>query len=266
MIYPADYHLHTRLCRHATGEPAEYAAQAVRIGLTEVGFADHAPMPADDFDDWRMRADQLDQYVAQVRRAQAAYPKLAIRLALEIDYLPGYEAWIRELAGRYPWDYLIGSVHYVSNSWAVDNPAQIAEWDRHDPHQVWTAYFKRLTQAAASGLFDLIGHIDLPKKFGGPPPPSALADFHSFFRAAREHHVAIELNTGGLRKQCQEIYPSRHLLNLARESGIPIAFGSDAHAPAEVGLNLSQAVELAQGAGYTQSCRYARRRRELAQF
>src|SRR5690349_20292181 len=88
MVLPADYHMHTPLCRHATGEPTEYAAQAVRLGLTEIGFSDHSPMLEDNFDDWRMRNDQLDEYVGKVQQAQRNHPQLAIRLALEVDFLP----------------------------------------------------------------------------------------------------------------------------------------------------------------------------------
>ncbi len=120
--------MHTPLCRHAVGEPADYAAQALRLGLTEIGFSDHSPMRQDDFDDWRMRFDQLDQYVTKVRAAQKAYPKLVIKLALEVDFSPGQEDWVRELARQYPWDYLIGSVHYVSDSWDLDNPKKLSRW------------------------------------------------------------------------------------------------------------------------------------------
>ena len=162
---PADYHMHTPLCRHAAGEPRELAAAAVKLGLTEIGFSDHNPMPRDDFDDWRMRAAELEDYVGRVEAARREHPGLAIKLGLEVDYLPGYEDWIRELAARQPWDYLIGSVHYVSESWAIDNPAMISEWKSREPLEVWTAYFERLTQAAESGLFDIIGHADLCKKF-----------------------------------------------------------------------------------------------------
>ncbi len=89
MSLPADYHMHTPLCRHATGEPAEYARQALAIGLTEIGFSDHSPMLRDDFDNWRMYDRQLDEYVAKVRQVQKDFPELTIRLALEVDYLPG---------------------------------------------------------------------------------------------------------------------------------------------------------------------------------
>src|SRR5713101_3434378 len=169
MSLPPDYHMHTPLCRHASGEPTDLAAHAIKVGLAEIGFSDHSPMPRDDFDDWRMRASQLDEYVAKVELARRAHPTLLIRLALEVDYIPGCEDWIRELAGRHPWDYLIGSVHYISETWAVDNPSQLSEWKDRDPFEVWAAYFDRLTLAAQSGLFDIIGHADLPKKFGFVP-------------------------------------------------------------------------------------------------
>ena len=67
MSLPADYHLHTPLCRHAVGEPTEYAARALALGLREIGFSDHSPMPREDFDHWRMFAGQLDEYVEMVR-------------------------------------------------------------------------------------------------------------------------------------------------------------------------------------------------------
>ena len=162
---PADYHTHTPLCRHATGEPIELAEQAVRVGLCELGFSDHNPMPQDDFDDWRMRLSELDRYVENVEQARREFPNLTIKLALEVDYLPGYEDWVRDLARRHPWDYLIGSVHYISASWAIDNPSQLSEWKNRDPFEVWNAYFARLTMAAESKLFDIIGHADLCKKF-----------------------------------------------------------------------------------------------------
>src|SRR5208337_3866786 len=129
------------------------------------GFSDHSPMRRDDFDNWRMRLDQLDEYVGNVRRVQKDSTGLVVKLALEVDYLPGHEDWIRDLAARHSWDYLIGSVHYVSDSWAVDNPESIANWKDRDPYEVWEAYFDRLTQAADCRLFDIIGHADLPKKF-----------------------------------------------------------------------------------------------------
>src|SRR5437763_13016744 len=194
MALPADYHMHTPLCRHAAGEPTELAAQAIKAGLTEIGFSDHNPMPQDDFDDWRMRAEQLDEYVAKVEQARRDHPSLVIKLALEVDYLPGYEDWVRELAARHPWDYFIGAVHYISESWALDNPAKISEWKHRDAFEVWTAYFERLGMAAESKLFDIIAHADLCKKFCFYPQQDCEPLFRRFLEAAKQSGVAMELN------------------------------------------------------------------------
>jgi histidinol-phosphatase (PHP family) len=266
MSLPADYHMHTPLCRHATGEPAEYAKRAVALGLTEIGFSDHSPMRRDNFDNWRMNFSQLDEYVETVRRAQKDFPRLTIRLALEVDYLPGHEDWIHELAGRHPWDYFIGSVHYVSDSWAIDDPQKLSEWNHRDTLEVWSAYFDRLTMAAESGLFEIIGHADLPKKFGHRPTRDCTPLYDRFLAAARQSGCALDINTAGLRKDCREIYPSREILSLAFRQGVPITFGSDAHAPDEVGMNFAEAVQLARSVGYTETCQFERRKRRLLKF
>lgn len=253
--------MHTPLCRHATGEPVDYAKRARGLGLREIGFSDHSPMRKDDFDDWRMRFDQLDEYVDKVGRARRDVPEVTIRLALEVDYLPGHEDWIRELAALHPWDYLIGSVHYIADGWDVDNPYKISRWKEHDPFEIWSMYFERLTRAAESGLFEIIGHCDLPKKFGIYPEQDCTALFATFLDAAAGSGCAIELNTAGLRKDCREIYPSRPILELARARNVPITFGSDAHAADEVGMNFVEAVQLARDAGYTHALRFVGRQR-----
>jgi histidinol-phosphatase (PHP family) len=244
--------MHTPLCRHASGEPVDYARHALEIGLTEIGFSDHSPMRQDDFDAWRMRLDK-------VLRARKEFPTLTIRLALEVDYLPGHEEWIHELAARHPWDYLIGSVHYVSDTWDIDNPAKLSEWKKRDAYEVWELYFERLAMAADSKLFEIIGHADLPKKFGIRPDRDCRPLYDRFLNAVVRAQCAIELNTAGLRKDCREIYPSRELLEMAFARKVPITFGSDAHAPAEVGMNFTEAIQLARGVGYTQWRRFAQR-------
>lgn len=264
MQLPADYHMHTPLCLHATGEPTELAARAEQLGLQEIGFSDHSPMERDGFDDWRMRASELSDYVSKVEQARRDHPKLSIKLALEVDYLPGHESWIRKLSTMYPWDYLIGAVHYVSESWALDNPRKLSEWKNRDPFEVWQAYFKRLTMAAESGLFDIIAHADLCKKFCYYPKEDCTPLFEEFLNAAKKHHVAMELNTAGLRKDCKEIYPSLQIVRLAYKKGVPITFASDAHAPGEVGMHFQEAVALAREAGYTEYCNFSNRKRTMA--
>jgi histidinol-phosphatase (PHP family) len=263
MALPSDYHMHTPLCRHAVGEPDEYARRAVELGFAEIGFSDHSPMRQDNFDEWRMNFSDLNNYVFKVRSAQKNFAQLQIRLAMEVDYLPGGESWVRELAALHPWDYFIGSVHYVSDDWAIDDPKKISEWKNRDSEEVWRIYYDRMAMAAESQLFEIIGHADLPKKFGHRPPARAAALYEKFLNAAKKAGCAIELNTAGLRKDCKEIYPNRELLQMAFQKDVPITFGSDAHAPGEVGMNFAQALELARSVGYTKTCRFTRRQRQI---
>jgi histidinol-phosphatase (PHP family) len=132
--------------------------------------------------------------------------------------------------------------------------------------EVWAGYVDRLTEAAQSGLFDILGHIDLPKKFGHYPDASVLPRYERFLQAARAAGVAIELNTAGLRKDCREIYPSRAILEAAFRCSVPITFGSDAHAPEEVGSAWAEALALARSVGYQTSCRFAARQRSEVQL
>src|ERR1051326_5255995 len=89
MSWPPDYHMHTVLCHHAIGEASDYAAQAVKLGLPEIGFSEHNPMPREDYDSWHIFERDLDNYVEQVRKARRDHPTLQIKLALEMDFIPG---------------------------------------------------------------------------------------------------------------------------------------------------------------------------------
>ncbi|WCJ59196.1 histidinol-phosphatase HisJ family protein [Fontisphaera persica] len=262
MRWPADYHTHNALCRHAIGSPWQYAERAVAMGLEEIGCSDHSPMPQDDYDNWRMYERQLAGYVEAVLEARRRFPRLTIRLALEVDYIPGQEDWIRQLAARYPWDYFIGSVHYVANGWDVDNPYKLDEWKRRPVEAVWEEYLNRLEASIRSGLFDIIGHCDLPKKFGHRPQQDFLPRYREIFRVAAEANVAMEINTAGWRKDCREQYPARAILEAAHQAGVALVFGSDAHTPEEVGAGWAEAVELARAVGYTHWRRFSRRKAE----
>lgn len=259
MPLPPDYHMHTHLCHHAEGVPLDLARHAEELGLEEIGVSEHNPMPRDDFDNWRMYLSRLDEYVAGIEEARARHPRLRILAALEVDYLPGAEDWIRELGSRYSWDYFIGSVHYVAGGWDIDNPTKLDQWRSREAFEVWLEYFERLTAAAASGLFQTIGHPDLPKKFRFVPTADCTPLFERFLDTAARHGVAIEINTAGLRKDCREMYPSPAFLELAAARRVALTFGSDAHRPSEVGLDFEAALALARRAGFTHSVRFHQR-------
>lgn len=256
-----DSHIHTPLCLHATGWPIEYAERAVALGLDGIGLADHNPM-SEPFDDWRMKIEDLPRYLESVEEARARFPHLTIRLGLECDYLPGGEAWIEKLAAMAPWDFLIGSVHYLPGGWEVDHPKYIG---RHAgaAAEIWASYWQRYEQCIRSGLFDFVAHPDLPKKFGHRPPGDLRRFYDPSIAALADCGLAFEINTAGLRKDCRELYPARGFVELARAADVPLLINSDSHAVTELTAGFDEAETLAHAVGYTHLARFEQRKRSL---
>jgi histidinol-phosphatase (PHP family) len=253
-----DYHIHTTLCHHAVGEPIEYVQAARKAGLTEIGFADHNPMP-EQFDEWRMSIQDLPRYLEMVEKVgSAGFP---IRLGLECDFIEGYESWIETLAGKAPWDYFIGSVHYIAPGWDVDNPKYLARFREFPVEDIWALYWKHYVRCIESGLFDFVAHPDLAKKFGYRPTGDLRRYYEPAIESMAARNVAFEINTAGLRKDAKEIYPALEFLQLAREAGVAMLINSDAHAPEEVGYKFDRARDLARQAGYSKVCRFEKRQR-----
>jgi histidinol-phosphatase (PHP family) len=250
--------MHTRFSDGA-GEPKDYAARAVELGLAEIGISDHCPLPMNN-DGWHMESAALGNYVGLIEQAQRDFPSVKIRLALEMDYLPGIGEFTRQLAAKYPWDYFLGSVHYIGE-FNVDSHPEA--WKGRDVDEVWSDYFELWKQAARSGLYDSLAHPDLPKKFGFHPKRDMTAVFEDALRVVKESGIAIELSTAGLRKPCQEFYPSRDFLQIAYRLGVPISLGSDAHTSQDLGAGFSEAVAFARSVGYRRMCRFEKRQREL---
>ena len=251
--------MHTPLCGHAIGAPFDYVLAAQKAGLEEIGFSDHNPMPT-QFDDWRMAPHQLDEYVEMIQAAQRDFPDFPIRLGLECDFLPGYEAHIRDLASRADWDYLIGAVHYITPDWDVDNPKHLKRWTEQPVEEIWELYFEAYTKMVQSCLFDFLAHPDLVKKFGHRPKGDLSRFYLKTLDAVAEAGVTLEISTAGLRKEVHEIYPSRDFLVAAHARNIPIVINSDAHDPREVGYEFDQAYALALDVGYTQVMRFDKRK------
>jgi histidinol-phosphatase (PHP family) len=258
---PADYHTHTPLCRHAEGVPEAFVDAAIAAGLTEYGISDHAPQRPEPFDDWRMLEAELPEYFAWIEQARAhGGSRIPIRAGMECDWLDGGEDWIADLASRFDWDYLIGSVHYLGD-WDFDNPKWLGRWAGSDVEAVWTHYWKTYARMAESGLFDILGHPDLVKKFSFRPAGDLARFYEPAVDAIAAAGCAIELNTAGWHKPCAEAYPAPGFLELACSAGVPLVISSDAHAPQEIARDFAQAAGLAMAAGYRETQLFEHRRR-----
>ncbi len=258
---PADYHTHTPLCRHAEGETEAFVDAALRAGLTEYGISDHAPQIPEPFDDWRMYEAELPEYFQWIAQARShAAGRIPVRAGLECDWLTGCQPWIADLASRYAWDYLIGSVHYLGD-WDFDNPKWLGRWAESDVNAVWAHYWETYAEMADSGLFDILGHPDLVKKFAHVPAGDLDRFYEPVIDAIAASGSVIELNTAGWHKPCAQAYPAPRFLELACSAGIGLVISSDSHAPGEVARNFPQAIELAQAAGYRETVLFEKRQR-----
>lgn len=249
---PADYHTHTPLCLHAEGTPEAYIDTAIAAGLTEYGISDHNPAHPEPYDDWRMLESDLPAYFSWIDRARDhAAGRIPVRAGMECDWWPGCESWIEDLAGRYAWDYLIGSIHYLGEGWDFDNPKWLGRWAESDVDEVWTRYWNEYAAMARSGLFDILGHPDLIKKFAFRPEGDLNHFYEPVIDAIAASGSVIEINTNGWNKPCAEQYPAESFIRLACEAGIPLVISSDAHAPSEPGRDFDKATAIAIANGYT---------------
>ncbi len=258
-----DSHIHTFLCKHATGKIGEYIETANRNGIPEICFTDHIPAP-DGYDPkHRMTIDQFPMYRDAIREFSTKSKTPAILFGVEADYYENCEKFIDPWLAEQNFDLVIGSIHYIKY-WGFDDPNQISVWDSVDVPSTWRDYFELLGKLADTRLYDVIGHLDIPKKFGYRPEESVLKQLiMPALDKIAAANMAIELNTSGLRKPVKEIYPSLTILKMANERNIPICFGSDSHQPDEVGYAFDKALKLAKEAGYTQYARFRLRKKTL---
>lgn len=248
-----DLHLHTSRCGHATGTIWQYIEAGRARGLTTMCFTDHLPLPEPYPSHYAMTDSEMPHYVGDVRAAaltSAVGGGPEVLCGIEADWLPDAVEHVTAALAAHDFDLVLGSVHFLGD-WAFDDPNLIARYESWHADELWQRYFEELARAAASGLFDVMAHPDLVKKFGSRPVSDPAAWYEQVALALAESGCAIEVNSAGLRKPVREIYPSLELLSACRRRGVPATTGSDAHSPGEVGEGLPAARELLLEAGYS---------------
>jgi histidinol-phosphatase (PHP family) len=241
-----DSHIHTPLCHHAIGAPLEYAHEAVLAGLDGICFTEHMPLPNNTDANLRLTQEEILMYREMIYSTkQLCSTDLEVRCGLEMDFIPGIEAFSQALLEDYQWDYIIGSVHRVGElSYGIVPAPQ-------DLESYWQAYYNLIIAAAQSSLYDSIGHLDLPKRW--VETPSKHMDMVlPALDAIAKHGLALDLNTSGFRGKYQVPHPPLEILREANTRGIPIVLGSDAHAPEDVASHFETALGLAKAAGYSE--------------
>jgi histidinol-phosphatase (PHP family) len=272
-----DYHVHLRpddenttADRFFTDENvARYREAASERGIEELGVAEHIHRFVQSLEIWEhpwyryWARDDVDEYCGFIHEH-------GLKLGIEADYLPGREDRVANLLDGRPWDYVVGSVHFMGED-AVDVHGEpdwesFDIWRGGDADQVWSRYFETLGEAARTGMFDILAHPDLVKVFGRrvPVPDGDLRRFYDrAMDGIAESDVAIEVSTAGLRKPASEIYPAAPFLEMCLDAGRPVALSSDAHTPEQLGYEYERAVEWLGELGVSEIAVFERRSRRL---
>lgn len=260
------------------GHIDRYVEVALSRGVAEIGFTEHlyrcveaGPVLGRWWEtdaDPRLRAEieawvqsernlSLTRYVEAVLRAKSR--GLPVKLGLEVDFVPGTEAAVLDLIAGIPFDYLVGSVHWIG-AWNFMRRTAGAEFARRGIRRAFGQYFALEADLAASGMVDVLAHADVIKR-AGLQPDGGVADLHEpVVDAAARTGTAVEVSSAGLRHDVAEIFPAAGFLERFRAVGVPITLASDAHMPEDAGWGRQAVVRAARVAGYDTYLRFEARR------
>lgn len=264
-----NYHTHSIFC-DGQKSPEHYVIEALELGMTQIGFSSHAPMPFDTA--WSMKPDELPVYVKAVRELQKAYKsKIEVLLSLEIDYIPGMTKPFDWFQAEVNPDFTIGAVHMVANPekdstsskdlWFIDGPYEGYEEGLNQVfdgniHKAVEAYYFQLIEMIRQEKPDIVAHLDKVRMnnkqrffFEGDGWHMDLVK--ETLLAIRDTGSILEVNTRGLyRKKCRSYFPSVDILQMAYRLGIPVIISSDAHQPSELLGYFQEAMEDLRAIGY----------------
>jgi histidinol-phosphatase (PHP family) len=285
----SDYHLHLHPHEPTPFGPPpgeypvsfleRYVEAAAARGATEVAFTEHLARCVesadllgpfwDEEDDPRLAeqtravvaADRnlsLERFVDVVLRAKDR--GLPVLLGLEVDFFPETIDAVVEFLAPYPWDILVGSVHFV-RGWLYDRPGSRPVVEERGVRRVYEEYFELETMLAASGAVDVLAHADRCKIHGLRPAEEPLDLYRDLLAAAAATGTAMEVSSAGLPKPCAEVYPAPTLLRMSREAGLGITLASDAHTADGAAWGHREVVAAARVAGYTERLAFTARHR-----
>jgi len=247
---PPDLHVHTEYSIDAIGKQLACVDNAIRLNMPGIGFAEHLDFDPDDpsteFYDYQRQREGVGAL------ADLCLGEATIFFGVEVTYQASYEADIRMFIEDKSFDYRIGSLHHAGNVWV----GKIHEvFDDRSPGDVYIPYFREYLRMVETGLFDVAGHLDYPKRYcEGIFDDFKYADYSKLIDpildAIIRRGMTLELNTGGWRRKVNEQYPSTEILHRYKQlGGNNVSYGSDAHNPAEVGADFERAVVLANKIG-----------------
>ncbi|UCG04168.1 MAG: histidinol-phosphatase HisJ [Candidatus Heimdallarchaeota archaeon] len=268
-----DYHTHTSLCNHATGTIEDYVKAAVEVKLAEVGISDHFPMDLlpEHFHIYAMTLNDFPNYIDEIKRLKLKYNQIQIRISSEVDYFPEVFDGYKKLLTPYldDFDYIIGSIHAIPwknhDAIPVDELQAVPLIRELGVDQFYLEYYNNLLRMVKTNFYDVVGHLDLPKKYGLVPYDTdrIWQKVLQLLDQIESNDLTVEINTSGLKKRIKQEYPSEDIIKELITRKIPITLGSDAHSPQAIGFRFEELITKTKKWGLTEICQYSKRERSL---
>lgn len=258
MAYVTDYHIHTTFS-DGKNAPEDYVPAALALGICEIGFSEHLTL-TDEEQGWSIDPARLPEYFDVIQRLGKKYPLPVIKTGIEVDYLPDKKGLIEEYLKRFPFDYVIGSVHYIGTE-TVDLGREFYTGKEMD--RLFAEYFELVAEAAFTGFFDIMAHPDLIRIFGHRFPGNPEPLYRKLATSLKAAGVAFEINTNGMNKPLGAFYPDTRFLHCFAEEGVPLCINSDAHMPSRLGQHFDAARRLAEQAGFRETATFTGRKRTM---
>jgi histidinol-phosphatase (PHP family) len=258
MSIPHDYHIHTRFSEDGVNTPEEMCLRAVELGIPEIGFSEHWDVGPYEKNP---RFFQPEPWYAEVERLRGQFAgRLTLRAGIEMAEPHLYPRETAEVLARAPFDYALGSVHFVGPDMVFDE----AYFRRHTADEVYSAYFTEVEKLVSEADLDVVAHFDVPVRTAKPilgyDPARYQEPIRRILRIVVERGLALDVNTGGLRKPGRNLMPDPLILKwYAEMGGERVTLGSDAHNTDQVGLHLDAAVAAIRAAGITRLTQFERR-------
>ena len=270
----ADLHNHT-CSSHARDSVRDMYQSAVNKGLSIFGFSEHSPRP-ERFTythEYRERLNaHLGDYVREVQELKRAGGPCRVLFGMEIDWFESDPEFVKKAATQFPFDYLIGSVHFLGTMGFDDKASDWECLDQSARFEKYDAYFRTWRKMVSSGLFNIAAHPDLIKIF-------SVDSFHTWLdreenqrlvrdglEALKASGMAMEISSAGIRKPCREIYPCATIMRMASDLKLPVTFASDAHTTEDVAYGFPRLATYAKAFGFTKSVVFDNGRCESLEF
>ncbi|MBS7638607.1 histidinol-phosphatase HisJ family protein [Candidatus Bathyarchaeota archaeon] len=264
-----DFHVHESHSRDAPGALVEeYCREAEIKGMDEICFTTHLIISGPDTSN-SIEVGEIPEYLEEVERAQSS-TNVKLRVGLEVDYFPEEERRLESLLDEYPFDFILGSLHYIRGYDIGAMEGSMAFFGKRSLREALNIYYTDWKLAVESGLFDVMAHPDYFRKYlhYTIPEPLTLEDYGSMLFEAVEsmvsYGVGVEVNPSGYRHGIGDCYPSLELLGVMKDWGIgTVTVGSDSHRVEDLGSRLEKAVARLRSASYEHICTFEKRRNRV---